>query len=163
MERNVKEFLRETGADALEARRVLYANKRWGYLLQGTSVEPLIQLMRDQGITNLVSADRKWAITVDGWFRNPLSRGSKEGWIKCLAHPKNVFLNQNTWIKPVFQAKAYRLEHSESGRVHTHHAQPGSDGWQALHSWDEGYGQHGCGDDCRRPFTRESFEALSLS
>ena len=115
MERNVKEFLRETGADALEARRVLYANKRWGYLLQGTSVEPLIQLMRDQGITNLVSADRKWAITVDGWFRNPLSRGSKEGWIKCLAHPKNVFLNQNTWINPYFKPKLTDLNTRKVG------------------------------------------------
>ena len=49
MERNVREFLRETGAEVLEARKVLSPHRSYGYLLQGVNVNPLIGLMRERG------------------------------------------------------------------------------------------------------------------
>ena len=103
MERNIREFLRETGADRLQARGILSPHRRYSYLLQGVNVHPLIGLMREQGVTKLTSHDGKWFLTAKGTFGNPKSREAKQGSVKSLAVTGNVFWGQNHYINPYFE------------------------------------------------------------
>ena len=102
MERNIREFLRETEADGLKARGILSPHRRYNYLLQGVNVAPLIRWMRECGVTKLTSHDGKWFLTAKGAFGNPKSREAKRGSIKSLAVMGNVFWGQNHCINPYF-------------------------------------------------------------
>ncbi len=102
MERNVREFLKETGAHGLKARGVLSPHRRYNYLLQGVNVTPLIRLMRERGVSKLTSHDGKWFLTAEGTFSNPKSRESKSGLVKHLKLAGNVFWGQNAYINPYF-------------------------------------------------------------
>ena len=117
MERNVREFLRETGAEELKARMVLSANKGCAYLLQGKNVFPLMEMMRERGVSKLVSHDGKWFLTAEGKFANPKSREAKDGLVKQLEKSGNVFWGQNKYINPYYEPipedAADRYESSE--------------------------------------------------
>ena len=102
MERNVREFLKETGAHGLKARGVLSPHRRYNYLLQGVNVTPLIGVMRERGVTKLTSHDGNWFLTAEGIFSNPKSRESKSGLVKDLKLAGNVFWGQNAYINPFF-------------------------------------------------------------
>ena len=103
MERNVREFLREIGAEGLKDRGVLSPNRRYFYLLQGANVAPLLALMRERGVSKLVSHDGKWFLTAEGEFANPKSREGKTGLVKQLEKCGNVFWGQNPVINPYFE------------------------------------------------------------
>ena len=120
MERNIREFLRETGAEELEARKVLSANRRWAYLLQGKNVLPLMEMMREHGVTKLVSHDGKWFLTSEGKFANPRSRETKEGLVKQLKKPGNVFWDQNPVLNPYYDP----LPDDGSGRFESTNIRP---------------------------------------
>ena len=102
MERNIREFLRETGADGLKARGVLSPHRRHNYLLRGVNVMPLIALMREGGVSKLISHDGKWFLTAAGTFANPKSREAKGGAVKSLELMGNVFWGQNACLNPYF-------------------------------------------------------------
>ena len=103
MERNIREFLRETGAAKLADQGALSAHRRYNYLLQGANVTPLVKLMRDRGVSKLVSHNGKWFLTAEGTFGNPKSGEAKQGPVKNLAHLGNVFRGQNAEINPYFE------------------------------------------------------------
>ena len=111
MERNIREFLRETGAEELKARMVLSANKGCAYLLQGKNVFPLMEVMRERGVSKLVSHDGKWFLTAEGKFANPKSREAKDGLVKQLEKSGNVFWGQNPAINPYFEPVSEFMEH----------------------------------------------------
>ena len=100
MERNIREFLRETGAAELKSRNVLSANKWCAHLLQGKNVLPLMEMMRERGVSKLVSHGGKWFLAADGRFANPKSREAREGLVQILEKPGNVFWGQNPMINP---------------------------------------------------------------
>ena len=102
MERSVREFLKEIGAESLKDRGVLTRHRRYNYLLQGVGVKPLVGLMREKGVSKLVSHDGKWFLAADGAFRNPKST-EKKGAVDHLTRLGNVFLGQNAYINPYFQ------------------------------------------------------------
>jgi hypothetical protein len=103
MEKDIREFLREVSIDELVSREVVAPYGKYGYVLQGRHVGPLIGLMRDRGVTGLVSAERDWHLAVDGTFSNPKSREFKSGVVERLDHPGNVFLGQNVYINPRYE------------------------------------------------------------
>ena len=111
MKRNIREFLRETGAEELKARMVLSANKGCAYLLQGKNVFPLMEVMRERGVSKLVSHDGKWFLTAEGKFANPKSREAKDGLVKQLEKSGNVFWGQNPAINPYFEPVPEFMEH----------------------------------------------------
>lgn len=102
MERNIREFLRETGAAGLKDRGVLSPHRRHDYLLRGVNVMPLIALMREGGVSKLTSHDGKWFLTAAGTFANPKSREAKGGSVKSLGLMGNVFREQNACLNPYF-------------------------------------------------------------
>ena len=102
MERNVREFLRETSAEELQSQHILSPHRRYNFLLQGVNVVPLVDLMRQRGVSKLTSHDGNWFLAVDGTFANPKSREIKTGPVKQLEHAGNVFWGQNASINPYF-------------------------------------------------------------
>lgn len=118
MERNIREFLREMGAQALEECSVLSPNRQYRYLLQGVNVTPLIGLMRERGVTKLTSHDGKWFLTATGTFSNPKSRESKIGLVEDLKFASNVFWRQNPSINPYFEPiPEFMARRYESSRI----------------------------------------------
>lgn len=106
MERDIREFLEEIGEDILEARGVLRPDPRFEYLLNNKSVAPLLRLMDERSVTRLVEEDRNWFLTHDGEFKNPRSEELKEGNVRDLENPGNVFNEQNRHINPFFKGKS---------------------------------------------------------
>ena len=96
MEVDIREFLKEIGEDTLEARGVLRPDPRFEYLLQNTSVAPLLRLMREHNVTRLVAEDRDWFLAGDGKFGNPKS-------ITLASGKESVFNEQNPYINPFYK------------------------------------------------------------
>ena len=111
MERNIREFLRETGVAELRSRCVLTPNKGCANLLQGKNVAPLIDLMWENGVTKVLSHDGTWSLTSDGRFSNPKSREAKKGLVKQLKKSGNVFWGQNPAINPYYELVPEFMEH----------------------------------------------------
>ncbi|MCK5794885.1 MAG: EVE domain-containing protein [Anaerolineales bacterium] len=98
--RNIKRFLKKTGFRELVKRRVLLKVSN-EYRLKAGSVEPIIVLMRDQGIDRLEYPKRGWYLTTGYEFRNPESMENIRK-VKMLKRKNNVFLNQNEYINPFY-------------------------------------------------------------
>lgn len=98
MERDIREFLKEFGEDTLAARGVLRPDPRFEYLLQNTSVDPLLCLMDERNVTRLVAKDRDWFLAGDGKFGNPKS-------ITLASGEESVFNDQNPYINPFYKGK----------------------------------------------------------
>ena len=91
----VNEFLREYTSNDLKNRGVLNTVEN---LLQGVTVHPLIQLMRERHVQRLENADTGWFLSEDGEFSNPKSTEQrKSGQIE---HLGNVFKYQNPAMNP---------------------------------------------------------------
>lgn len=107
MEINIREFLSGFHSDELVNRGILIPDSSYAYLLRRQSVNPLIALMREKGVTRVVSNDQQWFLTSESEFHNPGScRGDpKQGRIEDLRNPGNVFTAQNKNINPFFQAE----------------------------------------------------------
>ena len=103
MERDITEFLSEVSIDELVSRGAVSPYGKYGYVLQGRNVAPLIRLMRDCGVTRLTSAERDWHLGVDGTFGNPKSREFKSGVVERLERTGNVFWSQNVHINPRYE------------------------------------------------------------
>ena len=71
-------------------------------LLMGNSVEPLINLMRDRGVTRLVCPERSRHLSVEGEFANPRAPHIKSGNFRSLENRGDVFRDQNTTINPFY-------------------------------------------------------------
>lgn len=97
MEADIWEFLQRFTNDELVERRILRGESQ---MLNRRSVEPLIRLMSENGITQLSSEHRGWRITASGEFRNPRSNEFREGKIEDLENPGSIFLSQNRHINP---------------------------------------------------------------
>ena len=67
MEADIREFLQQYSTDDLAARGILRGQT---LLLNARSVDPLINLMAEQGITILEAKERGWYITSSGEFVN---------------------------------------------------------------------------------------------
>ena len=106
MKRNIREFLRENGAEGLKSRGVLSPNRRCAYLLQGRNVVPLLEMMRERGVSKLVSHDGKWFLTVEGEFANPKSRDVKAGSVKQLGKGGQCFLGPKPGNQPLLRARS---------------------------------------------------------
>ena len=103
MERDISEFLTEVSIDELVSRGVVSPYGKYGYVLQGRNVAALIRLMRDRGVTRLISAERDWHLGVDRTFSNPRSREFRSGTVERLERPGNVFWEQNVHINPHYE------------------------------------------------------------
>lgn len=97
MEANVIEFLEGFTAEELERRGILIGKDRF---LRARSVEPLIELMKESNVSRLVEQSRRWFLTSEGEFSNPLSTEDKAGKYENLQNWGNVFNQQNTYINP---------------------------------------------------------------
>ena len=97
MEVDIVEFLNRFSADELAEKGILRGDTR---LLNNRSVSPLLKLMAEQDVTQLQAARRKWFVTADGQFANPLSSEAKAGSLAELANRGNLFNFQNVFINP---------------------------------------------------------------
>ena len=97
-----RKFLKKFSAAELEKRRILQPHKKNVYLLRAKSVSPLIDLMKEHGVTRLVAEERNWFLTSDGEFANP-KYSIKRGRVEELPNPGGVFDGQNKHINPYFR------------------------------------------------------------
>ncbi len=105
MERDVREFLGEFSSDELVALEVLSPNR----LLQGPSVDNLIELMCNQGMAGLFSTRSRWSLTTKGTFRNK----GRSGRVEDLVDKGDVFKGQNKHINPYYRSKVVKSPRNE--------------------------------------------------
>jgi hypothetical protein len=96
---NIIEFLQAFGVEDLKNRGILNGTSNQ---LKGTSVDPLIALMRERGVDRLECPSRNWFLGIEGDFGNPASQELKEGRITDLSNPGSVFSYTNTTINPYY-------------------------------------------------------------
>ena len=97
---NIRDFMIGVSSEELRRRGILLSHAGDDNLLMGDSVEPLIELMRDRGVTRLTYPKREWYLDDSGDFSNPESREAKSGDSRALANRGDVFRYQNTSINP---------------------------------------------------------------
>ncbi len=100
MEVDVIEFLEGFTLDELLDRGILITHGVADHYLRAPSVDPLLELMKERGVSKLIAPTRRWFLTSEGDFRNPLSGEIKEGQVNDLQNRGNVFNQQNTFINP---------------------------------------------------------------
>lgn len=97
----VQEFLRRFEIDYLRKRGILLTTRN---LMQGKSVYPLVELMKEQNVERLISADGKWFLISNGEFANSRSaERRKYGHVDQLEEKGNVFKGQNKRINPHYE------------------------------------------------------------
>ncbi len=96
-EMDVREFLKGFQAEELAGRGILNGGTR---LLNNGSVEPLITLMSEHGVSRLEAPERGWSLASTREFQNPRSTEEKAGKLDALLNRGNVFNEQNTSINP---------------------------------------------------------------
>jgi len=100
---DVQDFLRRYEIDYLRKRGILLTVRN---LLQGKSVYPLIELMKEQNVERLSSSDGTWYLTTNTQFANPRSDEIiKFGLVDELDSLGNVFNYQNVTINPYFLSR----------------------------------------------------------
>ena len=95
-----QEFLTRIGVSRLKESKVLRGETN---LLNGHSLNPLLQLMQDESIEQLNDDTRKWYLMSNGQFSNPKSPSLKTGNVSDLANPGDVFWLQNRAINPHYK------------------------------------------------------------
>ena len=112
MEQDVRKFLERFSRGELARRGILRGS--W-CLLQGPSVNLLIELMKEHNVRRLVAGDRRWFLTSDGEFANPRSgqRNIRRGRVSDLINQGDVFTAQNKFINPHFDS--YQSPPEDSG------------------------------------------------
>ena len=103
MEIDVVEFLNRFSSDDLAERGVLRGDTR---LLNNRSVSALLKLMDEKKVTRLRAVERKWHLTSDREFANPLSDEAKSGSLDELDNKGSVFNYQNVSINPHYSGGA---------------------------------------------------------
>lgn len=107
MERDVREFLNEIGREELVARGVLKRVQRphgETHELQSQTIGPLLDLMRERGVTRLVAPNRNWFLRVDGEFSNPRGEDVRTGNVNQLQRKGNAVHVQNPYINPFYKS-----------------------------------------------------------
>ncbi|MBD3340984.1 MAG: DUF91 domain-containing protein [Candidatus Lokiarchaeota archaeon] len=97
---NVRDFLSRFSVEELKDRGILRGISNQ---LKALSVEPLIELMRENGLERLDFPDRNWYLDDHANFSNPASSELKEGNVSALSNPGAVFNLTNSIINPYFQ------------------------------------------------------------
>jgi hypothetical protein len=98
--KNVKEFLERFSAEKLKKRGILRGASN---MLQGVSVEPFIELMKDSGIQKLEFPPIGWSLDTEHNFSNPFSPELKKGRVQELSKQGSVFTSTNVRINPHYQ------------------------------------------------------------
>ncbi len=96
-EMDVREFLNGFQAEELASKGILRGGTR---LLNNGSVEPLIALMSEHGVSRLEAPELGWSLASTREFQNPRSTEEKSGKLDALLNRGNVFNEQNTSINP---------------------------------------------------------------
>jgi hypothetical protein len=99
--KNIVEFLKSFSKEELKERGILRGGTNQ---LKGTSIDPLIKLMREQGVDCLEDLSSRWFLETEGIFANPGSTEHKRGNILDLANPGNVFNSTNIMLNPYYEA-----------------------------------------------------------
>jgi hypothetical protein len=97
--KNIVEFLLQFSVETLKDRGILRGISNQ---LKGTSIDPLITLMREQLVDRLEYPSRNWFLDVEGNFRNPASQELEGGRVTDLSNPGCVFSYTNTTMNPYF-------------------------------------------------------------
>ena len=98
--KNVKDFLNDFSPEELINRDILnYLDNR----LNNLSVQPLLGLMKEKGVSRLEWPPHKWFFGVDGNFGNKNVNYLKEGNIKDLQQVGELFMYMNTTINPFYR------------------------------------------------------------
>ena len=98
MTESIRDFLLRFTEEELTERGILRGQT---CILQGTSVDPLIALMKAQKVKRLEFPQRSWFLDVDYNFNNPHSVEHVTN-VKQLSHLGNVFNLQNVHINPYY-------------------------------------------------------------
>ena len=108
MEESIWDFLEQFTAELLSARRVLVPDEVYTFLLRSPSVEPLLGLMRQQGVYRLYHSPEgrvEWELTADRRYYN--SRAGtvelRRGNVDDLQNPGLIFDWQNRHINPFYR------------------------------------------------------------
>ena len=96
---NIREFLERIPLEELKQRGVLRGTTN---LLQGQSLDPLIQLMKGKGIQRLEHPESDWFLDVDGSFKNNDSREWRKNRLDELSSRGSVFDYTNRTINPYY-------------------------------------------------------------
>ena len=97
------DFLLKVGEDELIERGVLRRYGKWGHILQGKSLCPLLRLMRERNVEVLKRGD-VWSLNVNEDFINSTapSPSPKSGKLSQLHHPGHLFTRKNPDINPFY-------------------------------------------------------------
>ena len=101
MTENIWDFLLRFTEEELAERGILRGQT---CLLQGTSVDPLVALMKVQDVKRIEFPQRSWFLDVDYNFNNPHSVENLTN-VKQLRHLGNVFNLQNVQINPYHRGR----------------------------------------------------------
>lgn len=110
MNEDVRTFLKRFSPEELADRGVLSPDPRFDYLLNHRNVSPLIQLMEEQGISQIEATDRKWYLTTEYEFSNPSSGEIKIGNVNLLSQIGLVFNEQNPHINPYYKSSVVSVD-----------------------------------------------------
>lgn len=100
---NIRVFLQKFSTSELKQRGILQEKER--NLLRHDSIKPLIGLMKEHNIDRLEYPDKNWFFDINGNFKNSSSPTDKEGNIKNLDNPGNIFQGMNPTINPHYKNK----------------------------------------------------------
>jgi len=98
---NIKEFLLAIDSEELKNRGILRGALN---LLQGASVDPLIDLMKECKTEKLIFPEIDWHIDIKHDFKNPFSSELKEGNTNELSNLGSVFFRTNIHINPFYKS-----------------------------------------------------------
>ena len=101
MTENIREFLLRFTEEELTERGILRGQT---CILQGTSVDPLLALMKEQNVKRIEFPLSNWFLDVDYSFNNPHSVEHLTN-IKQLRHLGSVFNLQNVHVNPYYQGR----------------------------------------------------------
>ncbi len=111
---DIKEFLRQFTSEELTNKGILRGNDN---RLNNESIQPLIELMKEEGIEKLDYPNAKWYFDINGNFKNPKSKEKiKEGKIDDLGNEGEVFTGQNTTINPFYRNREIDDDNGNNGK-----------------------------------------------
>lgn len=98
---NIKEFLLVIDSEELKNRGILRGALN---LLQGASIDPLIDLMKECKTEKLIFPEIDWHIDIKHDFKNPFSSEIQEGNINELSNLGSVFSKTNIHLNPFYKS-----------------------------------------------------------
>ena len=96
---NIREFLKECPESELKSKGILRGSTK---ILQGTSVAPLIELMKAKCVLRVEYPEIKWFLESNGQFSNPFSPDAKRGSIDDIPSKGSLFRQTNQYINPYY-------------------------------------------------------------